>query len=147
VPRPRKNLKPEHYPLIEKWASFGCSEKSIARHVGVSHSTWIRVKKRDEKAVEALERGRAIEHDALVGSLFKTAIERKGKEAVTAAIFLLKTRHGYIDHQKIAAPQNKVEVTFQLPKPFTEEKYRELLDVTPPKALMEAGVEAEPNAG
>ena len=144
--RTRRRLKPEEYGLVEKWSACGAAEKSIARELGMSPKTWIAIKKRDPKAVEALERGRAREHDALVGSLFKTAIERKGKEAVTAAIFLLKTRHGYIDQPKVTPPQNKVEFTFQLPKPLTEERYKELLDVTPPKALINAGVEVDTNA-
>ena len=133
MPQPRKHLEHQHYELIEKLAARGCAERTIARACGVGWTRWHEVKKRDRRCVEALERGRAVEHDALVGSLFQAATE---KGIVTAAIFLLKCRHNYCDTPPPTPPSTtSVEVVIQVPAPLTPEQYRKVLDVTPHKAL------------
>lgn len=113
---------PEKFPpenavdIVEKLSAKGNSQKTIARALGISHELWRHW--RDEKYPklgEAFERGRAVEHDKLVGALFDTAINGKGAQAVTAAIFLLKARHGY--NENAIPDQNgpQVNITFELP--------------------------------
>ncbi len=84
--------------------------------------------------------GRGREESALVGALYRLAVE---KGNVTAAIFLLKTRHKYIDQPKADPPESRVEVTFQIPAALSPEKYKQLVEVTPKRALNEAGVEPD----
>lgn len=137
MPNPKKRLKPADYPLIEQLASRGVSEKSIARALGLNFRTWMGLRDGgDPRAAEALERGRASEHDALVGVLFAKALAGN----IVAAIFLLKCRHGYIDQPKAESSENRVQITFQLPAPLAPAEYARLIHATPPGALREAGL-------
>lgn len=63
---------------------------------------------------EALGEGREIERKTLHSTLYKTATEGKGRDAILAAMFLLKARHGYREGEE---PQqgNRVNITFALP--------------------------------
>lgn len=113
---------PEKFPpknaeqIVEKLASQGNSEKTIAKALGISHDTWPKWKDTKYPELgEALQRGRAIEHDQLVGALFDTAINGKGAQAVTAAIFLLKARHGYRENEPLDQGGPQVNITFELP--------------------------------
>ena len=144
VPNPKKRLKPADYPKIEELASRGVSEKSIARALGLNYRTWAALRDGgDPRAAEALERGRAAEHDSLVGALFAKAL----KGNVTAAIFLLKCRHGYIDQPKPENVENRVQITFQLPAPLAPAEYARLIQATPPAALRSAGLPGGSEAG
>lgn len=139
MPRPRKRLRPTDYGRIEEMAARGLSERQIASELGVAARTWHAVKQRDQRAAEALSIGRGREESALVGSLYKSATE---KGNVTAAIFLLKARHQYIDQPQPHAAENKVEVTFQIPAPLSRGRYKKLIEVTPGKRLKETRVDA-----
>ncbi|HSL84918.1 MAG TPA: hypothetical protein VLF66_19240 [Thermoanaerobaculia bacterium] len=134
------------YETIESLAARGVSEKSIARAVNVEYRhRWRALKEEDPRAAEALERGRAAEHDALVGVLYRAATE---KGNTTAAMFLLKCRHGYVDQPRPSeAAENRVSITFQLPAPLTPDQYERLVSSVPPKALREAGLEGGNEAG
>ena len=110
---------PEKYPpkdaaeIVEKLAAKGNAQNTIAKALGVGVKTWQQW--RDEKYPElgeALERGRAIEHDQLVGTLFDQAINHKN---TTAAIFLLKTRHGYRENEPLDQGGPQINLTFELP--------------------------------
>ena len=62
--------------------------------------------------------GRAVEHDKLVGALFEAAT-KKGN--ITAAIFLLKARHGYVEG--VPFVQNSVSINYTIPAAMTPEQY------------------------
>jgi hypothetical protein len=66
-----------------------------------------------------MDEGREAEHKVLHNALFKQA--QNGN--ITAAIFLLKTRHGYRegDQSEIA---NRVTINFQLPGAMPLEKFK-----------------------
>jgi hypothetical protein len=84
----------------------------------MSFDTWLRIKTENEEAKQALEAARAIEKDQLVGMLFEKAM--KGDS--TAAMFLLKTRHGYLEgKQHVSANQVNVQIT--LPGAKDESQY------------------------
>lgn len=95
---------------IRAWASEGASVKGIARSLGVSLETLNEWMDRFPALREAMDEGREAEHKVLHNSLFEQA--KKGN--ITAAIFLLKTRHGYREGDQTASA-NKVSVTFNLP--------------------------------
>ncbi|MFP3942080.1 MAG: hypothetical protein ACLF0P_17435 [Thermoanaerobaculia bacterium] len=144
MPQPKKHLRKKDYARVEELAGRGVAEKSIARAVGVSWHRWRALRDgEDPRAAAALERGRAKEHDALVGALFSKAMAGN----VTAAIFLLKCRHGYIDQPKPETVDNKVQITFQLPAPLDPAEYDRLVSAAPPRALREAGLDGGDGAG
>ena len=57
---------------------------------------------------------------------------------VTAAIFLLKCRHQYIDQPKPEPQESRVEIKFSLPGPLQPDQYQKVIEATPTKALKEA---------
>ena len=138
----RKHLLPEHYPMVEQWASQGVTEASMYHALGLSKHHWQEARKADAKLRAALESGRAQEHDALVGALFRAATHAT-KPHVVAGIFLLKARHGYIDQPQPKAEASRVRVEVVLPRALTPEQYQKVLDVTPRKALQRTGVKSD----
>lgn len=116
----KKPLEPpkDAAELIEKAASQGCTVAQIAAALTVSPQTFRRWKDEHPEIKAAFDAGRAAEHDALVGSLFVAATE---KGNITAGIFLLKSRHGYIEGVPLV--QNSVSVNFTLPGAMTPEQY------------------------
>jgi hypothetical protein len=103
-------------------------ESLIAWALGLTPQAWGRVKKGDPRAREALSRGRARELRALVDALFLEATEGGN---VQAAMFLLKTRHGFVDRPEPEAARVRVEI--QLPAALSEEQYRQLREVVSPR--------------
>lgn len=104
-------------------ASRGVSKKGIARGVGASPkllNVWL---EQYPKLQEALDEGREREHGELFGSLFESAKEGN----VTAAIFLLKTRHGYREGDQ-GDMANRVSINFQLPGPMKLEDFGKVIE-------------------
>jgi len=87
----------------------------------------------------AWEEGRGAEHSALVGVLYKAAVD---KGNIVAAMFLLKARHGYVEGAPVESG-NRVNIVFQLPAPLSPEQYAQVVRANP-KAI-EAAAEAEPS--
>ena len=109
--------------VIEEMAARGASILSIAKALGCSDHVLARWREENPELEEALKNGRAHEHDLLVGKLLDTAINGTGKEAVTCAIFLLKSRHNYNENalQNQDAPQ--VQINFALPGALDQSTY------------------------
>lgn len=82
----RKGLK-----IIQDLAARGVAEMTIARALGMSRDAFRQAKRRDPAVQEALDAGRAVEHDKLVGVLHDAAMAGH----FVPAIFLLKSRFGY----------------------------------------------------
>lgn len=80
--------------LLEEMAAKGMSQTSMAKTLRMHRNTLTEIKKRQPEVDEAIERGYSQMEDVLVDRLFATALG-ESKAAVTAAIFLLKTRRGY----------------------------------------------------
>ena len=80
--------------LLEEMAAKGMSQTSMAKTLRMHRNTLTEIKKRQPEVEEAIERGYSQMEDVLVDRLFATALG-ESKAAVTAAIFLLKTRRGY----------------------------------------------------
>ena len=133
--RPCKQLKSDDYQQIEDWASLGVSEKDIARQLSVSPTTWREIKRRDPRAAQALEQGRGREETALVGALFDAALSG----SVTAAIFLLKARHKYVDNPRPEPPDSRVSINFQIPAALDPDQYKQVIDITPKLEAADAG--------
>ena len=108
--------------VVLKLASKGISEINIARALGVTYKTWALWRKAYPDIEEARKIGRGIEHDQLFDTLFSKA---KGGN-ITACIFLLKTRHGYIENAPFEV-HNKVSIDFTVPGALNEEQYEEII--------------------
>ena len=102
---------------IKRWASEAATVKAIARRLGVSLETLNTWMERHPKLRDAMDEGREEEHKMLFDSLCKHL-----DKSPTAAIFLLKARHGYRegDQSEIA---NRVSINFTLPGAMTVEQF------------------------
>lgn len=101
----------------------GVSKKGIARGLGCSPkllNAWL---DSYPELQNALDEGREIEHTELRSSLMEQA--RGGN--VTAAIFMLKTRHGYREGDQ-GDLANRVSVTFNLPGPMKAEDFTNVIE-------------------
>ncbi|MFI0473454.1 hypothetical protein ACGLWX_12130 [Halomonas sp. HMF6819] len=101
----------------------GLSVSAIARGLGISTALLKAWRENHPELQNALDEGREIEHTKLRSALMDQA---EGGN-VTAAIFLLKCRHGYRegDQGELA---NRVSVTFQLPGPQSLEDFSRTID-------------------
>ena len=94
--------RPPHQPdkksrgLVEAMASHGVPEEDIAKVLGIDEKT---LRKHYERELETA----ATRANALVAQNLFTIARGKGREAVTAAIFWLKVRAGWRDHNPAAA--------------------------------------------
>ena len=106
-----KELPANAHELVGAMAADGWSKAGIARQLGVSMKTFDKRLEDDPELQRAFDVGRDLEHQALFNVLYRQAVERGN---ATAAMFLLKSRHGYRegDQSEIA---NRVSITFNLP--------------------------------
>lgn len=104
----------------------GVNKKGLAYGLGTTVETLNKWLELHPELQQAIDQGREREHKALHNALYKAAVEGGN---VTAAIFLLKARHGYRegDQGEIA---NRVSINFQLPGAMRLEDFTK--DVTPP---------------
>lgn len=118
----RRGLK-----VVEELAARGVAVATIARALHMGKDAFRNVRERQPEVQEALDRGRAREHDALVARLYESAMEGN----VVAGIFLLKARHSYVEGQPVEGGATSVQVNINLPAAMTPEDYRRMVDVTP----------------
>ncbi len=105
---------------VRRLAAAGCNKKVIATELGLSVGAFYRVLERQEDAREALDIGTGLEEAHLV-NLLRIAAD---KGNVIAAMFLLKTRHGYLEG---SAPTTVVPIQITLPGALTPQQYAERL--------------------
>jgi hypothetical protein len=86
-----KPITDDMLPAIQEMAAHGLWDREIAQSIGMSPTTFIERKKESPALQAALDAGRAIEHQQLHNALHTAAMNGN----IVAAIFLLKTRHGY----------------------------------------------------
>ncbi len=98
--------------IVETMSASGNDQRSICKALEVSYNTWLKWRDEYPEIQDALDSGRAIEHDLLVGSLLEAATKNKN---VTAAIFLLKTRHNYRENEPLNQGGPNIQINFELP--------------------------------
>lgn len=124
--RPRKTLPKNGLEIIRDCASRGVSETDLAKALGMDHKTWRRLRDENPETKAAWEEAKAIERDQLVGVLFEAATKDNN---ISAAMFLLKARHGYRDHGATEGDdQGRVSITFNLPAPMKPTDYGRLVE-------------------
>lgn len=108
--RRRKNPPKDAAARVQELAKEGYSIKGIAARLGAGVELFSRWRDENPDIQHALDEGREHEHSELFNSLYGAA--KKGN--VVAAIFLLKTRHGYREGAE-GELANRVTINFQLP--------------------------------
>jgi hypothetical protein len=133
--RPRKNLAPGDYERLRQLASNGCSHAQIGKALGLAADTLRDRLKDDPAAARAYGEGKSLEEGALVGLLRR---EADGGNT-GAAMFLLKTRHGYNDRGGEAGAAPGVSVTISLPGPLDPATYARLVQGSDSKTIEGTG--------
>ena len=127
--RPRKTLPANGLDVIRSLASNGVNEVAIAAALGLDFRTWRRIREEDPETKAAWQEARALEENRLAGKLFEEAMTGN----VTAAIFLLKGRHGWRDIGPAEGDGGvKVGVQINLPGSLKPEDYAKLVSVHGP---------------
>lgn len=119
IGRPTKAPPADCADKLREWSAIGYSKKHIAYRMGTTLETLNKWMIEQPQLAEAFEAGREREHHALFNALFTQATT---KANVTAAIFLLKSRHGYREGDQ-SDTANRVSITFQLPGAIPMDKY------------------------
>jgi hypothetical protein len=125
--RAKKLLPRNGLETIRDLASRGYSEKDIARALGMSATTWTRIKNDTSAAQDALDDGRSVEHQKLYSKLMEKAMAGD----IVAILFALKCRHGYRETLDVTQ-SNQVSIVFQLPGALKPDQYAKL--ISPPLA-------------
>ena len=81
--------------MITKLAARGVREKDIARAVDVSEPTWLSLKRDFPEVQAAVDAGRQVMHDALVGKLYEKAMAGD----TIALLFAMKVMFGYRENE------------------------------------------------
>ena len=116
--RRKKNLPANGLEIIRNLAEKGVRETDIAKSLGMCFDTWLRIKNENPEALKALEEAKQIEENELFGILYEKAV--KGDSV--AAMFLLKTRHGYREGAEVTNA-NQVNVKISVPGSMKPEDY------------------------
>lgn len=134
----------EAVELVRLACEMGATKKRICEVLDISESKFDRFMK-DAEFAAAVKGGRQYEHDALVNKANELAM----KGNVACIIFLLKSRHNYVDSGVGAATlvENKVSIEFKLPDSLSPAKYLETLTAQAPidvtRALANPGVKQQ----
>jgi hypothetical protein len=107
---------------IEALAEDGFSIRGVAARMGVAPDTFRKWLEENPALQEAFDNGRESERYALHNMLYRKAIE-KGDSI--AAMFLLKSRHGYREGDQ-GETGNRVQINFQLPGSISMDEFKNM---------------------
>lgn len=119
----QKHPPPDAAEQVRALAADGWSVVGIAAKLGTSKGTL-----RDKWFVEypelkeAFEQGREDERRTLHNKLYRAATEGEGRDALIAAMFLLKSRHGYREGEPVEDGA-RTHITFNLPAAMPLEQF------------------------
>lgn len=119
IGRPPKPIPANAAEVVKAMAAEGFSLVSIAGRFRIGKDLLRQWFEREPALQEAFDAGREVERHALHNMLYKEAME---KGNATAAMFLLKSRHGYREGAEIEQP-NRVSITFNLPGAMTMDEF------------------------
>lgn len=121
-------LKDEGYKLCEIMSAEGNDLATIARALGIDRHTFAELRKRDPRAQEAVEYGRALLSDEITDLLLSQA--RNG--VVASTIFLARSRAGFVNEggtiEGMPQPKivNNTQINISLVEPLTPEQFRQI---------------------
>ena len=116
--RPRRAPPWAAAERIEKLASEGWTVVGIARTLGTDRETLRRLMADHPELQAAYDAGREQERLALHNALYVAAM----KGAIAAAMFLLKSRHGYREGDQ-SDTANRISIEFKLPGALKPEQF------------------------
>jgi hypothetical protein len=116
----RKQLTAANLATVTQLASRGCREADIARAVGMCDITWAKYKRDFPATQAALDAGRQIMHDALIGKLYEKAM----KGDTVSLIFACKILLGYRENE--VQVEFKPQINITLPGALPLEKFTTL---------------------
>jgi len=119
IGRPPKQVPPNAAAIIKDMAANGHSLVSIASNLGTSKTLLAKWFEQEPALQEAFDVGRESERHALHNMLFKEATE---KGNTTAAMFLLKSRHGYREGAEVDQ-SGGVRISITLPGAMSVEEF------------------------
>ena len=141
---PDRELMQADYDHVEELAAKGADLRTLAKQISVRWADFLRLRKTDDKLEDAIRAGWGRAETALVNRLFRTAMDGKGRESLTAAIFLLKGKFHWRDQGPSTdddAPRFGVQI-INLPAALSVEQYKQLT-ATHPQAIEAETVDAE----
>ena len=124
--------------LIESTAREGGSQALIAGRLGIALSTLKQVMSRCEDVRVAFERGKAEDEYVLTSALRASA----AAGYAPAAMFLLKTQHGYREKDDAPTASANIQIV-QLPAPMSVEQYAQSLAQRDAAAALPAPTHAQ----
>lgn len=104
-PEPEWVITPEVIEKISEMAGI-MTHQQMYHYFGVSKSTWYRRIAESPETLDIIKKGKPKKILKAANCLLD-AMTRGGKEAVTAAIFYLKTQAGWSEKQKVELSQKK----------------------------------------
>lgn len=122
---PKATLTDEGYKAMAAMAAEGQDQHSMAAALGMNRSTLQALIKRDQRAEDAMNVGKALLADELTHHLLNAA--RKGN--IVAMIYLTKARLGWREGDTSEARPN---IIINLPDAQTPEAYMRMVSQQPP---------------
>jgi hypothetical protein len=117
--RPMKKPPRNAERLIHDYSADGFSIRGVAAKLGTSQDTLRLWFERHPELQEAFDQGRESERYALHNSLYVAAMSGNA----TAAMFLLKSRHGYREGDQ-SDTANRVTINFTLPGALRMDEFK-----------------------
>lgn len=115
---------------VERLASLGNHQRTIAKALGMPWSTFRDMRDREVPVQEALARGLGSLSDELTHHLLTAA--RNGH--VVAAIYLTKSRLGWVEGQPPeGAPKTAVQVNINIPRAMTDAEFQRVIAAPNPR--------------
>jgi hypothetical protein len=129
-PNGRRRIGRRGLQAIEKLATNGHADVTIAKALRMDRETFRHLRRRDPRVEEALVRGRSQLEDALVHTLLRRAMNPKDPAGAASAMFLLKSRCGYREGHVaptagLAVAAENVQIV--MPPSLSAEQFGELL--------------------
>lgn len=109
---------------IRALAADGFSVIGVADHFGVGKDQLAAWMEREPALKDAFDQGREQERHALHNMLYRQAMEHGN---ATAAMFLLKSRHGYREGDQ-GDQAGRVNVTIQMPGAMTLQQFTQIAE-------------------
>ena len=128
VGRPRKAAPPDAAKVIQAAAADGFTQIGIAMLMGVNVECLRRWMDDDADLKQAFAFGRETERRTLHNKLYRDATEGTGKDSMIAAMFLLKSRHGYKEGEQHDSQNSRVQIEIKLPGALSGEQYEKVIE-------------------
>lgn len=143
--RPRTKLDARLLKKVRKWLLTDEKPLSfVLKEIGMTVKAWDALVKTDAALQDILDMQSLKEQEHLL-DVMKTSKQH----AVTAAIFLAKSRHGFVDNHKPEPTETKVNVQVMLPHPAkSDAEFARLINppsyIEPTQVIEDAVVLSDP---